>query len=153
MNRQQVVQSLAATFDTLTMAAGMVQPTAEWGAYQLATDQALRQLGVAEDSLSDDSQVTSQPGAALWTLAQYYTLQQIARGLALQVDVRVTNSAASGVDKKYSQLYKNVADQLALLRKDAMEMGVLPAFESGQYQLDIFEPMQGMQPSTGWWGG
>jgi hypothetical protein len=144
---------LAATFDTLTMAAGMVQPTAEWGAYQLATDQALRQLGVAEDSLSDDSQVTSQPGAALWTLAQYYTLQQVARAFALQVDVQVTNSAASGVKKSYSQMHKQVSEQLALLRQDAVELGVLNAFESGQYQLDLFEPMQGLQPSTGWWGG
>jgi hypothetical protein len=153
MNRAQCVQSLAATFDQLTTAAGIVQPTAEWGAYQLATDQALRQLGVAEDSLADDTQVTAQNGSNLWTLAQYYTMQQIARGLTAQVDIQVTNSAASGVKKSYSQLYKNVADQLALLRKDVSDLGLLNPFEDGQYQLDIFEPMQGMQPSTGWWGG
>jgi hypothetical protein len=142
---------LAATFDTLAAAAGVVQPTAVWGAYQLATDQALRQLGVPEDGLSDDTQVAAQNGSNLWTLAQYYTLQQIARGLSSQVDVQVTNSAASGVKKSYSQLYKQVADQLALLRQDVTDLGLLNPFESGQYQLDIFEPMQGYAPSTGWW--
>src|SRR4051812_16708531 len=104
MDRQQLVQQLAATFDQVATAAGMVSPTGEWGAYQLATDTALRALGVAEDSLSDDTQVTAQSGAELWTLAQYYTLQQVARSLALQVDVRVTNSASSGVQKAYSQM-------------------------------------------------
>jgi hypothetical protein len=69
----------------------------------------------------------------------------------LQVDVQVTNSAASGVKKSYSQLYKQVSDQLALLREDAVQLGVLNAFEDGQYQLDIFEPLQGYAPATGWW--
>jgi hypothetical protein len=48
-------------------------------------------------------------------------------------------------------MYKNVGEQLALLRQDAMDQNVWPSYDMGEIQLDIFEPLQGYAPSTGWW--
>jgi hypothetical protein len=146
MTREQLLGNLITKCGSLVRAAqavdpAMTDPTADYGLYALAMDQALRQVGVAETSLSDDTVVAAQPAFDLLWLATLDVAETLLGAFAGQGDIRVQNSSASGVTLSGGQVYKQAADLREVARKAVARKGYGDgAFTPDSMQLDYLEP-------------
>jgi hypothetical protein len=142
MVREQLLLALITKCGSLVRAAQavdpqMTDPTADYGLYALAMDQALRQMNVAETSLSDDTVVAAQPALELLWRATYEAYDTLCDVFAGQNDIRVQHTAGDGVQMSDSQLYKQAADRREAARK-AVEN--LTAWSMSYLPLDYLEP-------------
>jgi hypothetical protein len=142
MTREQLLLALITKCGSLVRAAQavdpeMTDPTADYGLYQLAIDQALRQMNVAETSLYDDTVVAAQPVTELFWRATLDVADTLLGAFAGQGDIRVQNSSASGVTLSGGQVYKQAADLREVARK-ALE--TLTSWSIGYLPLDYIAP-------------
>jgi hypothetical protein len=144
MTREQLLLALITKCGSLVRAAqavdpAMTDPTADYGLYALAMDQALRQMGVAETSLSDDTVVAAQPAFDLLWLATFEVYDSLCDAFAGEGDIRVQHTAGDGV--QIASVYKQAADRREAARKVVARLGYGDgAFSSGFLQLDYLEP-------------
>lgn len=146
MTRTQLMLALQTKCGSLVRSAqavdvAMTDPASEYGLYTLAIDQALRQVGVADTSLSDDAVVAAQPAFDLLALATLEVYDSLCDAFAGEGDIRVQNSSASGVTLSGGMVYKQAADRREAARKVVARLGYGDgAFTSGYLQLDYLEP-------------
>lgn len=137
MNRAAALAYLGEQFGTLATELGMTA-TDDTAGYKAPIDTALRVVGTAEADLA--TAVIADDVARYLAALDYAALQHLWRKAAARVDISVGDPA---VDKKRSQVFKQIGEMLKDARRAAEDAGVLTGTSTwtlGRFTLDFLEP-------------
>lgn len=137
MTRAQAAAYLQTQFDLLVTATGQAATDASAAGYGPDIDNALRQLGTAEASLSTAT-VADADVPAYQALVEYYALRRFARRL-----VTATSVSAAGISEQGQQMFEHVRLMLAEAAAAVAAYGYNvdgSAWGTVRYNLDYLEP-------------
>jgi hypothetical protein len=141
MTRAQLIQALQVDYGALATTLGLTDLDGYNSPFAAAADRAARLLGVPASARADDSVLGALDADDWEDIADVYVLRALATAAAGMVDLRVQNSTASGVQKTYSQLSKQVRDLLTSAEQSAgWKAYGGPRFEAVFLNLDYIEP-------------
>lgn len=139
MNRTQALDYLTNTYAELATEANWAE-TARLFAYSLMIDQALRSLGVPEDTLMAATVTDGDDIAAYYALLDYFALMRFSTAFSTRTDVSVSGA----INASQSQIWKQVNEMLLKAEMTLKGMGYSPSeqIEMGRMTLDFLEPSE-----------
>lgn len=137
LTRSDLLVHLQNTFAALATVTGQATTDSAAG-YGPAIDYTLRTLGTAQADLATGEVATGSEQVGLW-LAEYAALRRFQAALVVKAtDLRIDGPL---VDKKRSQMMKNIEALLGAIKEDLTGAGYLnDGFSLGRLQLDFLEP-------------